>query len=223
MEKEIIVKRIQDLLDESKKAPKHQTISFKAEDDEFEDDELTTMYNTRLLSCIGNFSPRNSTYIKSANDEVKRLNITSSYVTLTLRGILDGLKHDIQSGSLNTFEEMVNGDLFSDFIEMAEYFVKKNYKDPAAVIAGGVLEEHLRKLSVKNDLPIKNGKEYIQADTLNTSLRKKDVYNLTQDKLIVGWLDIRNNAAHGNYTNYDKAQVTSFIDGLKNFINNYPA
>jgi hypothetical protein len=224
MQKELILKKIQSVLDDSKKAPKHQTLSFKDyDDDNNDDDEATTTHNTRLLSCIGNFSPRNSHYVKTANDEIKKLGITSSYVTVVLRGILEALRHDIESGVLDTFEQMVNGEIFLDFIEMAEYFLRKNYKDPAAVIAGGVLEEHLRKLSLKNDLPVKNGNDYIRADALNTSLRTNNVYNLVQDKIIIGWLGIRNKAAHGDYHEYDKSQVNSFIEGLLVFINNFPA
>lgn len=217
MHKEVIVKKIQEVLDYSKTAPEHSDCS------NFENDESTTMHNTRLFACINNFSPRNSSYIKTASDAIKQSDITNTYTTIILKGILKGLQLDIESGSFNTFEEIINGDIFSDFIEMAEYFLKKNYKDPAAVIAGGVLEEHLRKLSLKNDLPVKNGKDYIQADTLNTSLRTNNVYNLVQDKIIIGWLGIRNKAAHGDYHEYDKSQVNSFIEGLLVFINNFPA
>lgn len=223
MQKDLILKRIQIVLDVSKNAPKHQTVSYKNDDDSNEEDVATTSINTRLLSCITNFSPRNSHYVKTSNEEIKRLGIASTYVTVVLRGVLEGLKLDIESGILETYEELINGEIFSDFIEMAEYFLNKNYKDPAAVIGGGVLEEQLRKLCTKNDLPIMNGRDFLKADELNTSLRKKDVYNLTQDKLIIGWLDIRNNAAHGKFENYDKVQVKNLLDGLKNFINNYPA
>jgi hypothetical protein len=39
--------------------------------------------------------------------------------------------------------------LFSDFLELASYLNSEGYKDAAAVICGGVLEGHLRKLSEK--------------------------------------------------------------------------
>ncbi len=37
---------------------------------------------------------------------------------------------------------------------MAEYLLKEGYKDPAAVITGSTLEEHLRKLCIKNGIDI---------------------------------------------------------------------
>ena len=67
-----------------------------------------------------------------------------------LRGILSALKADYEAGRMETFRELVHASLFTDFLEMAEYFLEKEYKDPAAVIAGGVLEEHLRKICGKH-------------------------------------------------------------------------
>jgi hypothetical protein len=44
----------------------------------------------------------------------------------------------------------VAAEVFTDFIEMAEHLLEQGYKDPAAVVAGSVLEEHLRQLCHKN-------------------------------------------------------------------------
>ena len=44
--------------------------------------------------------------------------------------------------------------LFADFLEMASELQRKGFKDAAAVIAGSTLEEHLRKLATKAQLPI---------------------------------------------------------------------
>jgi hypothetical protein len=67
-------------------------------------------------------------------------------IEFRLQGVLRALRADYEAGRLQSFQELVHADLFSDFLEMAEYFLQEGYKDPAAVIAGGVLEQHLRKL-----------------------------------------------------------------------------
>ena len=144
-------------------------------------------------------------------------------MTVVLKGILEGLKQDILDNLLVSYEEMIIADIFSDFMDMAEYFIKKKYKIPSAVILGGVLEEHLRKLSVKNGLKIKEGKKFIQADTLNVNLRKNETYNLTQAKIVTSWLDISNNAAHANYDDFSNEQVKNMLDGMLDFLNKYPA
>jgi hypothetical protein len=66
---------------------------------------------------------------------------------------------------------------------MAEYPLETSYKDPSAVLVGGVLEQHLRKLCTKNGIPTANptdGKPR-KSDVLNADLAKQSVY----DKLSV--------------------------------------
>ena len=68
-------------------------------------------------------------------------------------GILKALKHEISYGKVN-FQQVVRAELFSDFLEMAKHLLDKGYKDPAAVMIGGVLEQQLRKLCLKNQILI---------------------------------------------------------------------
>ena len=105
---------------------------------------------------------------------------------------------------------------------MAKHLLEEGYKDPAAVMIGSILEEHLRQLCVKHSIPIeemKNGKTiFIKADTLNAELNKLNVYNKLDQKIITSWLDLRNKAAHGKYGDYNKEQVNSFYLGITEFI-----
>jgi hypothetical protein len=63
-----------------------------------------------------------------------------------VRGTLQALRDDYESGYLQSVVELVHADIFADFLDMADYLIQQGYKDPAAVVAGSVLEEHLRKL-----------------------------------------------------------------------------
>ena len=60
------------------------------------------------------------------------------------------LRADYEKGYLKTTTEIIHGDVFADFLESAKYLLDRSYKDAAEVIAGGVLEDQLRKLSIKN-------------------------------------------------------------------------
>jgi hypothetical protein len=103
-------------------------------------------------------------------------------VEFRLQGILRALRADYDAGRLQTFQELIHADLFSDFLEMAEYFLQEHYKDAAAVIAGGVLEGHLRKLCGKLGVTVPAKPNL---NTLNVELAKVNAYgknDLTSDK-----------------------------------------
>ena len=102
---------------------------------------------------------------------------------------------------------------------MADYLLEEGYKDPAAVLAGGTLEEHLRKLCQKNDIEImKDISHYRKADSLNADLAGANVYSKLDQKSVTAWLDLRNKAAHGKYDEYTKEQVALMVQSLRDFI-----
>ncbi len=144
-------------------------------------------------------------------------------------GILRAVHEDIQGGYLSTLQELVHAEVFSDFLEMAEYLMSEGhgYKDAAAVLAGGVLEEHLRKLCQRHGIPIEtqssSGTKPKKADSMNAELAMANIYNKNYQKIITGWLGIRNSAAHAKYDDYTKELVASLISGVRDFIAHYPA
>lgn len=94
---------------------------------------------------------------------------------------------------------------------MAEHLLSEQYKDPAAVMVGGVLEEHLRQLAAKAGVAVtdmKDGKEVPRkAESLNADLAKAGVYGKLDQKAVTGWLDLRNKAAHGKYSEYTRRRI----------------
>jgi hypothetical protein len=137
-----------------------------------------------------------------------------------LEGILRGLRADWEAERLQSFEELIHADLFSDFLEMAEYFLEEGYKDPAAVMAGGVLEEHLRKLCGKHGVALPTRPKL---DGMNSDLAKVGAYSKNEQKQVTAWAGIRNDGAHGNYGNYRPDEVRLMIAGIRDFICRNPA
>ena len=137
-----------------------------------------------------------------------------------LQGIVQSLRDDFVAGRMQNFRELVHADLFSDFLDMAEYFLEEGYKDSAAVMAGGVLEEHLRKLATKQGivLPPKP-----KLDVMNTDLKKAGAYGKNEQKQVTAWAGIRNDAAHGNYANYTVEEIRVMVMGIRGFITRNPA
>lgn len=136
--------------------------------------------------------------------------------------ILEAIKSEIEGGWLFTIKGLVTAEVFADFLEMAEYLLLENYKDPAAVMSGSVLEEHLRQLCLKNNIAIEEEKHNklmpLKADRLNSELAKNEVYSKLDQKMVTAWLDLRNKAAHGKCEEYTKEQVENMMNGIIEFI-----
>ncbi len=141
-----------------------------------------------------------------------------------LAGILRALRADIDAGYIDTLAELVHAEVFADLLEMADELQWKGYKDAAAVIAGSVLEEHLRKLAAKSGVAVaKPDGSPKKADTLNNELATATSYNKLQQKSVTAWLDLRNKAAHGEYHAYDQAQVAALVRDVREFLIRLPA
>lgn len=179
--------------------------------------------NTLLAATIDRLAPPGTRYRVEAHDALK--NTTDVSMTINrLVGILKALRADYEAGHLEVIHELIHADIFSDFLEMAEYLLKEGYKDPAAVLAGGTLEEHIRKLCQKNGLEImKDSSHYMTADRLNADLAGASVYSKLDQKSITALLDLRNKAAHGKYNEYTKDQVALMVQSIFDFILRNPA
>ncbi|SKC42519.1 HEPN domain-containing protein [Ohtaekwangia koreensis] len=168
-----------------------------------------------LKSTFGTDHP----FYAEFNKQAKK---ASPYDTEEGRGILKAVKREIDGGWLSTVKGLISAEIFSDFLEMAEYLLKESYKDPAAVMIGSVLEEHIRQLCLRNSIAIetiKDGKPNPKkADLMNSELASASIYNKLDQKSITSWLDLRNKAAHGQYSEYTKEQVELMYQGVTNFI-----
>jgi hypothetical protein len=180
---------------------------------------------TLTRAVIRRLSPPGSAYLDQMDSVLKNTleSITRTReeeVASRLQGVLQALRADYESGRLQSFQELVHADLFSDFLERAEYFLQESYKDPAAVIAGSVLEEHLRKLSVKHGvvLPAKP-----KLDTMNAELARAGAYGKNEQKQVTAWAGLRNDAAHGNYAGYTEGEIKQMVAGIRDFITRNPA
>ena len=173
-----------------------------------------------ILAVYGKEHPHYSEFVE---------NVDTDWVThaKTAKHLLQVIKIEIDEGWLTSFRGLIAAELFTDFIEMAEHLLEEGYKDPAAVVAGSVLEEHLRQLCIANSIPIYNTKsgtnKPIKADRLNAELSAKGVYSKLDQKAVTNWLGLRNSAAHGNYDDYTNEQVKLMVSGITDFMVRNPS
>lgn len=183
----------------------------------------TTELLTLIAATIDRLAPPGSRYRENARAALKKYGENNPYNLKILPGILKALRADYVAGHLQAIHELIHADIFADFLEMADYLLEEGYKDPAAVIAGGVLEEHLRKLCQKSNIEITKGNRYKKADSLNVELAGASVYSKLDQKSVTAWLDLRNKAAHGRYGEYTKEQVALMVQGIRDFVSRYTA
>lgn len=177
---------------------------------------------TRMLAVIERLTPAGSTYRQQAED-VRNLKVHMSVSILSLVGVLEAIRDDYAAGYLRSIEELIHADVFADFLEMANELHGKGYKDPAAVITGSVLEEHVRKLATAHQVAVESAGRPRKADTINADLAKAGGYNKLEQKQITAWLDLRNKAAHGEYEQYEAGQVAALIRDVRDFMVRHPA
>ena len=183
-------------------------------------DALSTAKMRELLAsaqaAIDRYAPPDSAYRAEANLDSTAAN---SYRLDCLMGVVEALRQDYKAGALAPIQELIRAEVFDDFLEMGEHLLDQGYKDPAAVVIGGVLEQHIRKLCVRAKVPTELNNKPKKADLLNSELAAKNVYGTLDQKSVTSWLDLRNNAAHGHYDKYGAEQVKLLLLGIRDFIN----
>ncbi len=133
-------------------------------------------------------------------------------------GVLKSAKDDYENGYLFDTRTLIEAEVFDEFLEQAEELFKKGYYQPAAVIAGCVLEDGLRKLCDRNSitLPAK-----ATIDPMNVELAKAGIHTKLVQRKIIHLADLRNKAAHGKWTEFTEKDVEDMIRDVRRFMEDY--
>lgn len=185
-------------------------------------EEITTVI-TKSKAAIVRIVGDKSEYYKDTEATLKLTYLTEGKKLRRIIGTISALKSDLQNDYLKSFSDIIQSEVFSDYLEMAEHLLNEGYKDPAAVLIGSTLEVHLRELCVSNTINIENTNSKgnlvpKKADLMNSDLAKANVYSSAYQKQIIAWLGIRNSAAHGKYSEYSKEEISLMLQGIRQFI-----
>lgn len=133
-------------------------------------------------------------------------------------GAIAAARHEIQNGLLADLKNLLRAETFADTLEMAEHLLGEGYKDAAAVMIAGVLENALRAAARKHNIALTNsaGKP-LTIDPLNVELQRAGAYDQLVKKQITSWANLRNDAAHGDYSKYDAQQVKMMLLFVQKF------
>lgn len=131
-----------------------------------------------------------------------------------LKTVFEATKNDYEGGYLASVAELVRAEVFESELEQARELHKSGYITAAAVVAGVVLETTLRTLCTANSItPVPRS-----LDGMNSALVKAQVYGGLVSKQVVAIAHLRNQAAHGNTSEFDAVQVDKMIDNVEHFI-----
>jgi hypothetical protein len=129
--------------------------------------------------------------------------------------ILSAAREDYEGGYLFDVRGLIQAEVFDDVLEQATELVRVGYKDAACVVAGVALETTLKELCSRHNIPP------CKLDRMNADLYKAGVYNLVLQKQITAWAERRNRAAHGEWNEYNQADVQDMISGVTRLIAEY--
>ena len=180
---------------------------------------------TNFLSLLQLLATKRNSY----SDLSKDVRNVGSINPAELHGMIAGLKSDYESGVLQSIAEMIEADVVADYLEQAKQLLKGNTQGvhtygPAAVLAGAVFEDGLRRLCTRRTPPISTNKRGGSPKTMGTlieALKSDGLFNELKAKQLRAWADIRNAAAHGRFNDFKREDVEQMLTGVQNFLADY--
>jgi len=211
---EKVIGRLQDLIDRgrsiehTKQSPPPNCIGF----DSTVDSQAASQWHASALNILAKAFGKDSEHYGLFEKGFER-GMTFSPVHRGI-GILEAAKEDLECGYLRDLRVLVASELFSDFLDQASALLDAGYSGPAAVVAGAVLEDNLRKLCAENTIELS---EKPKLDFMNAQLAKVGVYNKLTQKRVTAIADIRNSAAHGKWDEFTTEDVNDMIRWIVSF------
>jgi hypothetical protein len=180
---------------------------------------------TNFLSLIQMLATKRNSF----SELIKDARAANELSPAKLHGMIAGLKNDYESGMLRSIAEMTEKNVVGDYLTQAEQLLKGS-KDgvhtygPAAVLAGAVLEDGLRRLCNRQTPPISTNKSGGHPKTMGTlieELKTQELYSELKAKQLRAWADIRNAAAHGRFNDFSRSDVEQMILGISTFLDEH--
>ena len=126
-------------------------------------------------------------------------------------GIVEAMRRRFHS-SLFDIRQLVQADLFDSELDAATELVRSGFTRAAGAMAGVVLERHLKEVCLNHKVTIR--KKRPQIGDLNDGLKKAEVIEVAQWRLIQHLGDLRNLCDHDRAVEPTAEEVTDLIEGV---------
>ncbi len=186
----------------------------------FPSDQPYQAFRTQALNLVLRVCGRDSVHFQQLDPGGQHgtaMAVSSVYAS-TILGILDAAYRDYAAGMLFDVRRLVEAEVFDDLLEQAEHLLASGYYVAAASLGGAVLEDSLRKLSVRHSLQIP---AKTSIEPLNVALAKAGVYTKLQQKRVTALADIRNNADHGRTDEFAAEDVGRMLAEVRELLTAY--
>jgi hypothetical protein len=204
---ELIKQRFSELDEKANKG-----ITYRGSDGEAVNYEKFHEWATNVLNLLQRSFGEDNPHYRNFSEHYKAFN-GWAYNFEICRGVFRAAKEDYDGGYLFNFRSLIKAEVLSDdVLDQAKELLANGYKDPSCVLVGVALEVTLKEMCTKAGIP--QGK----LDKMNADLCKAGKYNMAKQKQITAWADLRNKAAHGEWADYNQADVSDFMNGVERFI-----
>jgi hypothetical protein len=194
-----VKERIEQLIAEVDQLPFHSDISRQKS-------WLTAAQNAVQLVCTSSSSPYRG-HAQRIFDRSPTRDLIDSLVS-DMAAMLRRLLDDINGGLLTTVENYAIAVTFDDFLDHGAEYLKHGRKDEAAVIAGIVFEDTIRRICRVLDVA-ENG---VALDTLISELTKRNVLTAQKAKRARAAAGLRTSAAHARWEEIQLSDVNPVIE-----------
>ena len=203
---EKILKRIAEILELG------ENINSRSHDGNI-DTAASFQWASSALNMTGRVFGTDSHYFTSIEENAKDFPLYHCFQVAL--GVFRAVKEDYENGAIFKLRQIVEAEVFDDFLEQSESLFSAGFYQPAAVVAGSVLEDGLRKMCAREEIELSKKPKL---DSMNSALAKKGVYNLLTQKRITALAYIRNNAAHGKWDQFTQDDVDDLIQWIRKFM-----
>jgi len=172
-------------------------------------------FRISALSYLGRVFSQESTYYQAFKSEVSH-----PTASRTRRGIgmLTSARKELSGDWLETTGGAITREEMTDMLRLARMQQDENHHVAAVIIAGAVLEKHLRNLCLAKGIKLHNDLENRAGPKKGLQLTgeayKKKLYERQDNKDIISWLELYETAAAGKNDSVTAAQAKTMVSGV---------
>lgn len=130
---------------------------------------------------------------------------------------------------MDDLEQRVVANISADYMTQVEGLLDEGQPGqydyvPAAVLCGAVLEDSLRRLCDRQTPQVPTKKRNGDPKSLNSliqDLQNENAFNKLKADQLRSWAKVRNYAAHGEFSEFNRNDVELMVNGVKNFLADY--
>lgn len=203
--RESVIKRFEELIERGKSLPKAGTIDGLKWKAQF------IKWQLSCLNILEKTFGEDSDHYESFDSYHKELGNMQAWVDYGI-ACMESAKEEIEKGFLYEVEHLISADFFDSILEHAEFLLSKGHKDPSAVLGRVVIEKTLKQIAEREGIALQ---EKVKLSKINEILWKSKMYDKVTWRLIQGYIDLGNFAAHGDFDKYNEDNVEDMLKWIK--------